>query len=111
MPPEQKKQAVNWTDGMKLNKDHFIEHENWVLDGIRNTASLRLTEFNYGLLYHNDISSLEVLLNVDQNNQLNIKVTDCLAITKGGRYIEIDIHNVQSLHYPLEKLSADFDIS
>ena len=50
MPPEQKKQAVNWTDGMKLNKDHFIEHENWVLDGIRNTASLRLTEFNYGLL-------------------------------------------------------------
>jgi len=111
MPPEQKKQAVNWTDGMKLNKDHFIEHENWVLDGIRNTASLRLTEFNYGLLYHNDISSLEVLLNVDQNNQLNIKVTDCLAITKGGRYIEIDVHNVQSLHYPLEKLSADFDIS
>jgi len=96
---------------MKLNKDHFIDQENWVQEGIRDSASIRLTNFNYGLLKGSTDSSLELMLNIDQDNQLNIKVTDCIAITRGGRRIEFDIQNIQKLQYPLEKLTTDFNIS
>ena len=61
---------------MKLNKDHFIDQENWVQEGIRDSASIRLTNFNYGLLKGSTDSSLELMLNIDQDNQLNIKVTE-----------------------------------
>ena len=111
MSSDKRNQAVNWTDGMKLNKDHFIEQENWVQEGIRDSASIRLTNFNYGLLKGSTDSSLELMLNIDQDNQLNIKVTDCIAITRGGRRIEFDIQNIQKLQYPLEKLTTDFNIS
>lgn len=111
MPSDKTNHAVNWTDGMKLNKDHFIEHENWILEGNRESASIWLTDFNYGLIHSSTGSSLEVLLNIDQNNQLNIKITDCLAITKGGRRIDIAVRDIQSVQYPLDKLSVDFDAS
>lgn len=111
MSSDKRNQAVNWTDGMKLNKDHFIDQENWVQEGIKDSASIRLTNFNYGLLKGSTDSSLELMLNIDQDNQLNIKVTDCIAITRGGRRIEFDIQNIQKLQYPLEKLTTDFNIS
>ena len=91
MPQEKRNYAMNWTDGMKLNKDHFIGHESWVAQGLRDQVFMQLTDYNYGLLENDGSidSSLGLLINIDQNNQINIKLTDCHAITKGGRRIEI----------------------
>lgn len=111
MLPEMKNQSINWTDGMKLNKDHFIDQDDWVLEGIRDNACMQLTDYNYGLLDSSAGSSLELLVNIDQNNQINIKLTCCRAITKGGRRIELTEQNIKSLHYPLEKLNIDFNVA
>lgn len=111
MPSDKTNHAINWTDGMKLNKDHFIGHENWILERSRDYAFIRLTDFNYGLIPGSSGSSLEVMLNIDQNNLLNIKVADCHAITKGGKRIDIAVKDIQQAQYPLEKLTVDFDAS
>jgi hypothetical protein len=113
MLPEKRNLATNWTDGMKLNKDHFIGFENWIMDGMRDTLCMQMTDFNYGLLEGNGEpdSSLKLLISIDQNSQINIKLADCRAITKGGVRVEITSQHIQTLQYPLEKLSLDFDIS
>ena len=111
MLPEMTNQPINWTDGMKLNKDHFVGQDSWVLEGIRDNACMQLTDYNYGLLKSSAGSSLELLVNIDQNNQINIKLTCCRAITKGGRRIELTEQEIKSLHYPLEKLTIDFDVA
>lgn len=97
---------------MKLNKDHFIGLDNWIIDGLRDNICMQMTDFNYGLLEGSGEvdSSLKLLINIDQNNQINIKVIDCRAITKGGIRIEISSQNIQSFQYPLDKLSLDFDV-
>ena len=111
MQHEMRNNAINWIDGMKLNKDHFIGHDNWVQEGIRDNAIAQLTDYNYGILNGGEDSSLEIMVNIDQNKQMNIKVTDCNAVTKGGKRIYIKASNIQTLQYPFEKLTLDFNIS
>ena len=113
MLPEKRSNAINWTDGMKLNKDHFTGLDNWVLDIVRDNTCIQLNDFNYGLLEGGtgSDSSLNLLVNIDQNSQINIKLTDCRALTKGGIRIEITSQNMQQLNYPAEKLSTDFNLA
>ena len=112
MLPEKRNHIINWTDGMKLNKDHFIGLDNWIIDDLRDNVCMQLTDFNYGLLggTGETDSSLKLMINIDQNNQINIKLTDCRAVTKGGIRIEITSQNIQTFQYPLDKLSLDFEI-
>ena len=113
MLPEKRNHAINWIDGMKLNKDHFVGLDNWIIDGLRDNACMQMTDFNYGLLESdgNIDSTLKLMINIDQNNQINIKLTDCRAITKGGVRIDVTSQNVQSLQYPLDNLTLDFSIA
>jgi hypothetical protein len=111
MLPEKRNLAINWIDGMKLNKDHFIHHDNWILEKIRESSSIGMTDFNYGLVKNAQNTSLGLKINIDQNHQINIQITDCCAITSGGITIEISSQNIQTLQYPFEKLSLDFNIS
>ena len=113
MLPEKRGFAINWIDGMKLNKDHFTGLDNWILDSIRDSASIQLNDFNYGLLECSGDadSSLKILVNIDQNNQINIRLTDCRALTKGGIRIEVTSQNIQNFQYPAGKLSFDFNVA
>jgi hypothetical protein len=113
MLPEMRNNAINWTDGMKLNKDHFIGLDNWILDRLRDNTCFQLNDFNYGLLDRviGADSSLNLLVNIDQNNQVNIKLTDCRALTKGGIRIEITSQDIQNFQYPADKLSLDFNVA
>jgi hypothetical protein len=113
MLPEKRSHAINWIDGMKLNKDHFIGLDNWLLDSMRDYACIQLNDFNYGLLESgaDPESSLKILVNIDQNNQINIKLTDCRALTKGGIRIEVTSLNIQNYQYPVDKLSLDFNVT
>ena len=42
--------SVNWTDGMKVNKEHFIDTENFIVDNLRDVASIPVNTYNFGLL-------------------------------------------------------------
>ncbi|MCX6252199.1 MAG: hypothetical protein NTX61_15800 [Bacteroidetes bacterium] len=82
---------VNWIDGMKINKSHFIALEDACKDQIKDAIACGLNENNYGLLPSiNDRSNpLKILISLDNQKTLRVKVFECRAITPGGARIEI----------------------
>jgi len=112
MLPEKKHHAVNWIDGMKLNKDHFINSDRWVNDLFKDALSLIMTDYSYGLTepLPGEDTALDIIANFDGTNQLNIKVLTCRGITRGGYRVEITPRLVEKIHYPEEKLAIDFNL-
>lgn len=45
-----KHNAINWVDGMKVSQMHLNEQDNFIIDSIRDSNSLQINNFNYGLL-------------------------------------------------------------
>ncbi|PSL46622.1 hypothetical protein CLV51_103603 [Chitinophaga niastensis] len=92
---------VNWVDGMKIKKQHFIDTENAMLDQIRDALSCGLNALNYGLLppKAENKESLRCWFINDNQQQWRIKLTECRAVTPGGGRIEIPEHTVHSLKY------------
>jgi len=82
---------VNWIDGMKISKDHFIETENAVIDRIRDNQAQLLRLDNYGLLLPEPgkNQSLEYVVNAQQINDVRITLHTCRAVTRAGVRIEI----------------------
>ena len=82
---------VNWVDGMKINKNHFISIENAGMDRIKDAIASGLNENNYGLLpsYDDKGNQLKIVMTVDNQKTLRVKIFECRAITPGGARIEI----------------------
>ena len=91
MPAPLKYSNVNWINGMKIRKDHFIQQENAFEDRIKDTAACFLNDFNYGLLPtwgSKDVSS-KLVLKISNQKFLNISISQFRALTQGGVRIEI----------------------
>ena len=82
---------VNWVDGMKISKDHFIQLQDAMEDQIRDMSGAYLNNINYGLLPAgpNAKQSLDIQIYTDRAEQVTVKVLECRAITPGGARIEI----------------------
>ncbi|WP_346854008.1 hypothetical protein [uncultured Draconibacterium sp.] len=82
---------VNWIDGMKINKNHFIATDLNVGQQIRNTYSSFINPYNYGLLLQNSAQKegANVVLDIDNQGFVHAKVINCSAVTRGGIRIEI----------------------
>ena len=82
---------VNWIDGMKINKDHFIELENSVLEMVRNSELKSITPINFGLLpkYSDDDNSIDLTISVDGQSTIEVILNSCKAITLGGSQINL----------------------
>ena len=91
---------VNWVDGMKINKSHFLAQEDNLRDQLELHAALYLNEYNYGII-EGEGSEGSVSLNV---NSESIQIFSCQAITRGGHYIEVSDVNNSDLHRPLSDL-------
>lgn len=85
--------AVNWTDGMKISERHFIAHDDFLVDTVRDANSLRCNNFNYGLL------PVPLSSSVDENpifdvfnsatNAIQVVIKHCSALTAAGYRIEL----------------------
>jgi hypothetical protein len=86
---------VNWIDGMKINKNHFIALENACKDQIKDAIACGLNDKNYGLLPSlNDKSNpLKIVMTIDNQKTLRVKIFECRAVTPGGARIEIFENN------------------
>lgn len=82
---------VNWVNGMKINKDHFIHQENVFNDKLKDILAIQLNNRNYGLLpaSGSENSSFEIFIKIDNQNSLKVKILQCRAVTRGGARIEI----------------------
>jgi hypothetical protein len=111
MLPEIKHFSVNWIDGMKINKNHFIQLENAISDQLRDAIGFNLTNYNYGLLppAPGMNNSLDLHLDFDQARMIRLKLLECRAITHGGARIEIVNSQQHKLTMPLDQLSVELN--
>ena len=82
---------VNWIDGMKINKDHFIALENSVFEVVQHIEQNNITPTNFGLLpeLSDQESALDITISVDGQSTIEVVLHACRAITLGGYQINI----------------------
>ncbi len=99
---------INWIDGMKLSQQHFVETDHHVQDLVRDSVSLFLTSYNYGLLPPVKGTSVahEFDLLEKNSNHVEVRLYRCNAITQGGCRIAI---NPDVLKFTV--LTASFEIN
>jgi len=107
-----KYKQVNWIDGMKINKDHFISLENHFVARSIDWNNQLLNHNIYGLLPHraNKEKFLSVKTIIDNQNYLNVKVESCHAITQGGYRIEISGEEQSNSEFTLKDVKTDYDL-
>ncbi len=99
---------INWSDGMKLSQQHFVETDNHVQDLVRDATSLFLNSYNYGLLppVRGNSASHEFDLLEKNSDHVEVRLYRCNAITPGGCRIAI---NPDVLKFTV--LTASFAVS
>ena len=82
---------VNWVDGMKINKTHFIDQNNAMKDVLHDVGSFHLTPHRYGILPPSVAgeNTFSVRVSLDNQNTLRVAVEACQAITPGGVRISL----------------------
>lgn len=82
---------VNWIDGMKINKNHFIDQDNAWADTLQEMASLNLSPVRYGVLPASVAreNTFNVKISLDNQDSLRVSVLSCHAVTLGGMRISI----------------------
>src|SRR5258708_873581 len=89
---EQKYLPVNWIDGMKVNKSHFVAQDHSVIYRMAQGTASHLNEYNYGLLPAADknMPGANLYLSIDNQQQVHLRLLQCQAVTRGGYIIQFD---------------------
>lgn len=80
---------VNWIDGMKINKNHFITLQDNIEDLVRDARNLGVNELNYGLMSTHLTRPFQYSISIDAHNELSVSIKLIKAVTPGGGRIEI----------------------
>jgi hypothetical protein len=82
---------VNWIDGMKISKHHFIAQDDAWKNALFDVASLVLSPLRYGILPASAAGeeTYNIKIALDNQNTLRVSVLSCQAITQGGVRISI----------------------
>ena len=82
---------VNWIDGMKINKSHFLAMQDNVAELVNDAIGIHTTPITYGLLNlgSQNKEAIKITLGIDNHKLLRVRVEECHAITPNGSRIEI----------------------
>ncbi len=80
---------VNWIDGMKISKEHFLQLQAYVHDTMKDTSSVQMGKHDYGFISSYLSESQEFLVNIDAHKNLKVAIKKLRAITPNGNRIEI----------------------
>ena len=109
MAKKHKHYFVNWIDGMKINKDHFISMENAMIYQQYALGKFLINPYNFGVLPVTDgESALDISCEIDSDKHVNVKVTRCKAITTGGFLIDLDTSSPELSTFEIS--IKDFDV-
>jgi hypothetical protein len=83
---------VNWVDGMKINKNHFIDEQNARVQAQAFATGAHISHINYGLLpaVAGAHSPINLQINFDNQQQVVVNLLNCRAVTPGGYVINIE---------------------
>ena len=96
---------VNWIDGMKINKEHFIAQDDAWCDALNDVASLNVSHVKFGVIPPSSAGedNFNVKISIDNQNTLRVTVLACQAVTSGG--IRINLPSTGNA----ENISTDTD--
>ena len=88
---------VNWIDGMKINKSHFIDQDNAWNGMLQDLSSIHVSPIRYGILPASisGDSTFNIKISLDNQESLRVSVLSCNAVTSGG--VRIIIPAVSSI--------------
>jgi len=91
MKDKLKHYPVNWMDGMKINKNHFIAQDNAWNNALADVASLNTSAIRFGILPSSAAgeNNFSVSIAIDNQGTLRATVNACQAITGGGVRISL----------------------
>lgn len=95
---------VNWVDGMKINRTHFLIQEQAFYFQTARAAGSLLNPLNYGLLPSGGATPLKLFVSIDHQQQVQVRIQQCRAITAGGYSIEFSEDSVLSTPIPFDHL-------
>ena len=104
---------VNWIDGMKINKSHFVEQDNAWIDSLHEMVSLVTSPVRYGVLPTSIAgeNTFNVKISLDNQEALRVSVPACQAVTLGGIRISIPAFSTGSQPDTGNILNAVFPFS
>lgn len=113
MREHRKHLPVNWIDGMKINKNHFIEQEHAFTDGLQEMVSLNISPLRFGVLPASSAgeNTFNVKISLDNLDTLRVSVLSCQAITTGGARISIPLLPGAGEHAADTVLNSSFSFS
>lgn len=90
---------VNWVDGMKINKTHLVAERNAMLQQAVFAAGSHITPVNYGLLppAAGEQPGCKLVVTTDNQQQVQVRLVSCRAITPGGVVVAIDVATGQGI--------------
>jgi hypothetical protein len=82
---------VNWIDGMKINKSHFIAQDNAWRDAVNDVGALNVSHLKFGIIGSSSAGeeNFNVKIALDNQNILRVTVLACQAVTPGGIRINL----------------------
>lgn len=85
----QKNYAINWTDGVKITQDHFLESYYNAIHTIQDSAATSMNSYNYGVIgsSRGNAKSLEIETYIHTNERLVLRLQACNAVTANGARI------------------------
>jgi hypothetical protein len=102
MAKKTKHHFINWIDGMKINKDHFIGMENAMIYQQHVVDKFLINPYNFGIMPGaGGESSLDIYCKIDADNHVDISVNRCMAITTGGIIIDLDTGSAELTGYEI----------
>ncbi|MBO9620617.1 MAG: hypothetical protein J7539_16460 [Niabella sp.] len=88
---------VNWVNGMKINKNHFIAQQYATQSQQALSNTVFLNDHNYGLLpISTTIEPPKIWVTVDNMQQVSVRILACTAITRGGYVIRFSSDSTDS---------------
>lgn len=84
---------VNWIDGMKIGKSHFIAQDNAWRDALNDAAALNVSPVRFGILPSSFAGedNFNVKISLDNQDTLRVSVLACQAVTPGGIRISLPV--------------------
>lgn len=86
---DKKYHAINWTDGVKITQEHFLESYYNAAQTGKDYAATRLDSTNYGIIgsANGNVKSLEIETYINTNERLVLRLQACKGITAGGAQV------------------------
>jgi len=108
-----KYKQINWIDGMKVNKNHFIGLENYYSASLNDIRNNYLNNNNFGLLPLKNDSRIFMKIDmvVDNQNYLRVKILNCHAVTPSGYRIEISEDGSEQTDFTIQNVETTYNLA